>query len=262
MGVLDFLAPRASRPNTFALADKSNPLTRGLVLLASGADLASNSGLPPVATTISSTQQQPTAAGIGVSAVGATRPFIADQLTFGVSDERTVLLMCVFRTSGVTRVYHNASTGAGVGYWIGQLGSNITLGSVLTSPLSPHLGRPVVVAVVNSGIQQELWVNGASAGATTSLRAVGTGMSWLSFGASSGFDVDAATGSLLLRAVWDRALSGDEIASVSADPWQLFAPQQIYVPRAAAGGGLPTLSAPTAIDITATSFRPRVTYAY
>jgi hypothetical protein len=72
----------------------------------------------------------------------------------------------------------------------------------------------------------------------------------------------AFVGRVFVAALWDRALSNVEIAELSANPWQLFAPQQIYIPRSVVAPALPTLSAPTAIDITASSFRPRVTYAY
>jgi hypothetical protein len=49
--------------------------------------------------------------------------------------------------------------------------------------------------------------------------------------------------------------------AIAKNPWQLFAPQQIYIPRAAAGGGLPTLSLPRAKSgsITATGFVPQWT---
>jgi hypothetical protein len=44
-----------------------------------------------------------------------------------------------------------------------------------------------------------------------------------------------------LCAAWDRALKINEALAISANPWQLFEPQQISVPQAAASG-LPTLS--------------------
>ena len=53
------------------------------------------------------------------------------------------------------------------------------------------------------------------------------------------------------------------LASVTANPWQLFAPQQIIIPTpAAAGYTHPTLSLATATEITATGFKPRVTYTF
>ena len=64
---------------------------------------------------------------------------------------------------------------------------------------------------------------------------------------------------------YDRALQDVEIAQLTANPWQLFAPRRIWVPVAAAGGAtLPTLSNATFVpgSVTATSFRPRVTATY
>ncbi len=47
------------------------------------------------------------------------------------------------------------------------------------------------------------------------------------------------------------------------NPWQLFAPRRIYIPTATAAGYThPTLSLATATEITATSFKPRVTYTF
>lgn len=48
-----------------------------------------------------------------------------------------------------------------------------------------------------------------------------------------------------------------------ANEWALLEPQQIYIPTATAAGYThPTLSLATAIDVTATSFKPRVTYTF
>ena len=52
------------------------------------------------------------------------------------------------------------------------------------------------------------------------------------------------------------------IAKALADnPWQLFAPQQIIIPTPAAAASAPTITALSAIGITATSAQPRITYA-
>lgn len=63
--------------------------------------------------------------------------------------------------------------------------------------------------------------------------------------------------------VWGRALTETEAAAWTRNPWQLFAPQQIIIPTpAAAGYTHPTLSAATALEIGATSFKPSVTYTF
>ena len=54
------------------------------------------------------------------------------------------------------------------------------------------------------------------------------------------------------------ALARDEFLN----PWALFAPRQIIIPTAAAGATAPTISALSAINITATSAQPRITYTF
>lgn len=46
-----------------------------------------------------------------------------------------------------------------------------------------------------------------------------------------------ADADVYLAGIWSRALSDDEIAQISANPWQLFEPLRIPVPVAAGGGG-------------------------
>ena len=65
-----------------------------------------------------------------------------------------------------------------------------------------------------------------------------------------------------LLACWNQKLSPGDAKELSANPWQLFAPQQIIIPTAAAAASsLPTLSASTYVpgSLTSTGWRPRVT---
>ena len=71
------------------------------------------------------------------------------------------------------------------------------------------------------------------------------------------------SGKIAVWGIWDRALSDGEIMSLYVNPWQLFAPRRIPIPTpAAAGYTHPTLSAATALEIGATSFKPSVTYTF
>ncbi|MBK7515370.1 MAG: hypothetical protein IPI51_07120 [Betaproteobacteria bacterium] len=70
------------------------------------------------------------------------------------------------------------------------------------------------------------------------------------------FDVFA-----LCYATWNRQLSESESRSVSANPWQLFAKRRIPIPTAAAAATAPTITALSAISITATSAQPRISYS-
>ena len=63
-----------------------------------------------------------------------------------------------------------------------------------------------------------------------------------------------------LVAIWDTNLSQAEANFWTANPWQLFAPQQIYIPTPAAAV-VPTLSASTYVpgSMTSTGWRPQIT---
>jgi hypothetical protein len=64
-----------------------------------------------------------------------------------------------------------------------------------------------------------------------------------------------------LIALYNRRLSAQEARELSANPWQLFAPRQIWIPATAAASFNPTLSLPTYVpgSLTSSAFRPRVT---
>lgn len=47
---------------------------------------------------------------------------------------------------------------------------------------------------------------------------------------------------VFLAGIWSRALSDDEIVTLSANPWQLFEPRRIHVPVAAGGGAAADLA--------------------
>lgn len=61
-------------------------------------------------------------------------------------------------------------------------------------------------------------------------------------------------------------LPASQLVQITANPngiWQLFAPRRIPIPTATAAGYThPTLSLATATEITATGFKPRVTYTF
>jgi hypothetical protein len=65
-------------------------------------------------------------------------------------------------------------------------------------------------------------------------------------------------------AAWGQQLPISLAQQLSSNPWQLFEPRRIYIPYAAAAGGLPTLSAATYVpgSLTSTGFRPRATATY
>jgi hypothetical protein len=98
-------------------------------------------------------------------------------------------------------------------------------------------------------------VSGSPAGTSAALQVGISGLVRASSGAAY-----AAT-NVVLGVFWGRALTDAEIRQVSADPWQLFAPLQIWIPATAAASFNPTLSLPTYVpgSLTSSAFRPRVT---
>jgi hypothetical protein len=68
---------------------------------------------------------------------------------------------------------------------------------------------------------------------------------------------------LLAAALFSSILTNADVLSLYNDPWQLFQPSRIYIPQATAAGYThPTLSVATALEISATSFKPSVTYTF
>jgi hypothetical protein len=80
--------------------------------------------------------------------------------------------------------------------------------------------------------------------------------------ASSPFQSNFLWGKYALLAGHNRAISLQEHQLLARNPWQLFAPRQIWIPASGSIFPVPTLSNPTAINITASSFQPRVSYAF
>ena len=66
-------------------------------------------------------------------------------------------------------------------------------------------------------------------------------------------------GQVVFARLWRRALSVNELIETYDNPWSLYRPQRLYVPRGVAALA-PTLLTASAINIASTSFRPRVTF--
>jgi hypothetical protein len=136
----------------------------------------------------------------------------------------------------------------------------------LTASVGITNNRITTAIAVYDGATMRLWQDGVLVGtlATTGSLVYPTGGSsgpalgnFWDFNASN----RAFVGRVFLGALWDRALADAEVAALTANPWQLFAPQQIFVPRAAAAPALPDLSAITPSLITATGWRDTITAA-
>lgn len=136
----------------------------------------------------------------------------------------------------------------------------------IASPQSTSipLNTPTVVVVTYDGAVVKMFFGGwlvtssAASGALTYPNAANRGPSVCGFW---NYPVNTGlVGRMMVGALWDRALTGDEVLALSLNPWRLFAPRRIWVPQAGITG-LPTLSLATFTpgSITTNGFRPRVT---
>lgn len=117
-------------------------------------------------------------------------------------------------------------------------------GSTRSAIASVSIPNNVPTALIGryNGTNVQLFQNGVSVGSTTgsgnlvypndaTSRGPGLGNFW-NFTASN----RAFVGQVYVAAIWERALSDTEIASISANPWQIFQRRE-WVPMAAASGG-------------------------
>ena len=118
-------------------------------------------------------------------------------------------------------------------------GGTVTLGSevVVVGTKPPVSGAGTVLVA--------LYVNGLLVNSTTTIGgnpAYSSGTWEFGIGRGNGVDVNGTVtyfnGATKLAIVWNRQLRSTEIASLSANPWQLFLPQRRRLSATAAAGGL------------------------
>ena len=134
------------------------------------------------------------------------------------------------------------------------------------------VGVPFVAAAVSSGTGITAYLNGVPGTTVAASNAGFTGYTTAEFvcgygGGATGSDGGSATLASSFDAAYvllldGLALSAAQLSYIGRDGWKVFSPQRRSIPRPAVGGGLPTLSAVTAINVTSSGFQPRVTATY
>ena len=243
--------------------DWSNPLARGLICAINHAepvfDLVAGSLVENTRT------KSVGSAGRNTTATGLITVPSSSLLQSGTGDNgRTVFFLLATTTTGNTVI---AEKGTNENFVCQTLSSKFNwraAGSgleAISTTSNITSGLPVAVAgtyAKTSFVQQVFFAGVAEASNTGITEAANS--SPLVIGARVG-NLFEFPGDIYISCFWNRVLTDQEIAQVSANPWQLFAPRQIWIPASAASA-LPTLSNPTAINITASSFQPRVSYAF
>lgn len=118
-----------------------------------------------------------------------------------------------------------------------------------------------VVAVFESVSSRKLYLNGALVASDTTAVNAPSGVNRVTIGYAAWSPGEYFIGNIIAPKIWARALSEAEVRNDYYFPWGVFAPRRIYIPTAAAAASAPTITALSAIGITATSAQPRISYS-
>ena len=248
MSAIEHLLPWTQQPQEAVGIDWGNPLARGLLLAVAGNGASGG-------------QKYATPFGIGVR--GATAP--APAVRHGVANSTILVVHALPLPDGGNFWGANDSVYADTSAaWPGDVGlfmrsptsyGRIVVGARNTSGVVvftdndidaypgslPLGGRFVAAATIESDLLVRGFGDGVYAGSSTKLQGYSynppaLGAAAPLVGVSAGATADTVTAQLLVLR-WGRVLGDDEIAQISANPWQLFEPRRIHVPVAAGGGG-------------------------
>lgn len=132
-------------------------------------------------------------------------------------------------------------------------------GRVSLSGSGPLLGTRRNVVITRSGttLGHSFFVNGAQLTTQTSAQSASVSSNNIIGQSGTGSLANDFDGRIWLFALFDSVLPRGVATALSANPWQMFAPQRrIFVPVSAVPGAL--LGGATVTDLTSSSFRPRV----
>lgn len=232
--------PRTSQPQDACGIDWSNPITKGLAAAVSGGlayDYVTNTALASVGLSSAVTP-------FGMAATVSASEGSRIELPFEVSGAITVFALASrdgdTPSSGVNKVQVLASnrTASQSTFWEINLGngwgadadknkprfstSTVGIGSIYINGALDSGNNPSDTSLVSGHFYSVAFV--AASGAPSS----GSGKTWL-FGESG---IYALNGRVPLILLFSRALSADEVASLSSNPWQIFEPEEqwIWVP--------------------------------
>lgn len=249
------------QPHELRGIDRLNPVTEGLVS-AVLPNIKQYVGEQKTDGAFTSTNIVTTPYGRAIGRNGSTWSLTQRSIAPISTSSDVTILAFMFGGSTVATESQPVSTGQNAG----ALSSAITIGdgTAKTLRFRNYLGATkytggsfivpdgpvVVVGRQKYNVEQALFVGGEKDPITTAFTGANPG-----YGFFGGYSGNAST-KVLLQAIWRRALSDEEIRSLSDNPWQIFASREtrIFVPLAAGGATGYTLDAqPASVAVTGAS---------
>ena len=240
---------RLSQPQGAARVDWGNPIARGLEFVGVGTRgglLLAKGG--PQSVAVAPSRAGRSGVGPYVSSPGGTTPICQTGATGVTGSDYSLFAFGTLPSAATVRaaIDDDLDTGSPRCFQFRVNAGKVELitfntggtpyfatGATLTAA---QLAAGVAMAAVVAGNQIASFANGRKTSATASgTQRVPTGNFYV--GQHKGTGANGWDGELVLVGTWSRALSDAEVASLSANPWQLFAPERrIWVPVVAGGG--------------------------
>ncbi len=250
------MAKRYSQPQGNARIDWGNPITKGLVgaYLPQGINAVTNAAAVSITAPKTATKQ-----GSGLLFAGGTEVAKYDSYQPGIPFTAVTLLVPNFSSSSATRQgvwVYQATSGSAQNrlrlIWLDATnGFYLDINGGFAYKCKPTFaaGDAIALAYTRAGVtsSNQFYVNGVAATTTQVVDTSNTGLPSPAAPLWLGDDVEFASGKRLngtiaLHLHFSRVLTGAEIKSLSANPWQLFAPVQRSIWAPAAAGGDSTIT--------------------
>ena len=255
MAIIEYRKKRTRQPQEAVGVDWDNPITNGLSFLWSATQPTNDvtRGFGPSGFWTTPSLIVPALGGLAArnAATASTR---FDATKYAASTTYTLLAVILDDDGrGVTRNFFDSddlasarifqfrcTTGNVVEFIAFNTAGGNTSGFVSSTTTSSTTPQVVVARIGLAGevkLNVGASVNTMTLGGTPRTNAIAG--SRYSIGSNAG-NTNPFPGTVYLTAAFTRALSDAEVASLQANPWQLFAPRSIWVPVSAAGGGVVT----------------------
>lgn len=261
MAKLTLRAPWTSQPQSPVRIDWSNPLTRGLSYVFDGKSPSINAVNGQSLTTTVTGTVSPVAGKFGKGIYTPNGSWI--DIAVGKDWQGPITIIAIANIKGLDAnfggLFAKITTGTTSQLAVGRAGSTSTFYISVNDAASATISGSSITALTNNpsvlgfswagGTGVDYFEGGVSKGTFTSLSAQNSGTGALRLGgsrdASGSYDSDVEWYGFFK---YDRALSAQEVAAISANPWQIFQPlsRTIWVPNAGGGGPTYTLTADSA----------------